>query len=366
MEIRILGALIIVAVALTGCKAHMSTLNQSQENQFLFPLENEKQALELIYETLLELKPDSLINEIPGPNKGYSAYWTILLDRYLTTARIMYGKGKDINGNEVIGFYPDVSGRGTMVYAGPVFSTVLYDELINRFEKVSKKIKITKLHGVRHSTAFTSKNKGPSSGSGFFINNNGDVLTNNHVTDGCKKINVVHNGMSKLSSLIGKDGANDLAVLRTHFKNNNIIQLRHSSSLNLAEQVMVLGYPLRGILSEQMHATSGDVTALAGLRGDSRFFQTSAPIQSGNSGGPILDDSGALVGVATSKLNAIRVARVTGDIPQNVNFGIKSAVVFNFLDSLNINYKKSKQTVILNKQDIVKKTKDAVVSILCD
>ena len=76
----------------------------------------------------------------------------------------------------------------------------------------------------------------------------------------------------------------------------------------------------------------GNVSALAGLGDDSRYLQISAPVQPGNSGGPLLDASGHLVGIVTAKLDA-RVARFTGDVPQNVNFALKAEVARTFLDS---------------------------------
>src|SRR5262249_24660616 len=77
----------------------------------------------------------------------------------------------------------------------------------------------------------------------------------------------------------------------------------------------------------------GNVSALAGLRDDSRYLQISAPVQPGNSGGPLLDTSGHVIGIVTGELNAARVAKFTGDIPQNVNFGLKAEVAKTFLDS---------------------------------
>jgi S1-C subfamily serine protease len=212
----------------------------------------------------------------------------------------------------------------------------------------------------------TSQKQSPSSGSGVVFNKEGDVLSNEHVVNGCGKLSVVIGGISHPASIVAKDSTNDIAVLRTSLKNNRYSSLRHSATIELGEQVMVLGYPLRGLLSEQMHATSGDVTALAGISGDSRFFQTSAPIQPGNSGGPVVDKSGSVVGLATAKLNALSVAKVTGDIPQNVNFGLKSAVVLNFLDSVSASYTIISKGEKLEKTEIVKKVGPSVVAVLCD
>ena len=356
----------ITAFVLSACQAHMSPLHQTQDNQTLFTDGDEDKALELVYETMVTLKPDAVISEVAGPVKGYTAYWSWALDSYRTTARILYGKGIAEDGTEVTGIYPDVSGSGTLLVSGPAFSKKVYNELMARFSSISTASKVTKLRGVRRSTALTEKKTGPSSGSGVVINSMGHVLTNEHVVDGCQKLSVVSGGISHPASVLAKDGANDIAVLITPLKNLSHATIRHSSSLELAEAVMVMGYPLRGILSEQMHATSGDVTALAGIDGDSRFFQTSAPIQPGNSGGPIVDNSGAVIGLATAKLNAISVARVTGDIPQNVNFGLKSAVLVNMLDGVDAPYTKTRMSGKLDNTDIVKKVRSSVVTVLCN
>src|SRR6516164_2463105 len=92
------------------------------------------------------------------------------------------------------------------------------------------------------------------------------------------------------------------------------------------------------LLASTANLSVGNVSALAGLGDDSRYLQISAPVQPGNSGGPLLDASGHLIGIVTSKLNAARVARFTGDIPENVNFALKAEVARIFLDSKGIAY----------------------------
>jgi len=77
----------------------------------------------------------------------------------------------------------------------------------------------------------------------------------------------------------------------------------------------------------------GYVSAVGGLRGDVARFQISAPIHKGNSGGPILDQSGQVIGIVTSKLNALAVQRRMGDLPQNISFGVKGEVALAFLES---------------------------------
>jgi serine protease Do len=103
---------------------------------------------------------------------------------------------------------------------------------------------------------------------------------------------------------------------------------------------VVVGYPLnvRELLAGEATVTTGTLSSLVGIRGDRGTFQLTASIQLGSSGGPILDRWGAVIGVVVSKLDAIEVARATGDIPQNVNFGIQRRVLAEFLCANRVNY----------------------------
>ena len=178
-----------------------------------------------------------------------------------------------------------------------------------------------------------------SSGSGVMIGDHGEVLTNAHVAnDACAQIIVrFPDGDSGTAQLIASDEKNDLAVVRTR-PLPSVATFRDGKPVRLGETIVVLGYPLAGLLARTANLTAGNVSALAGLGDDSRYLQISAPVQPGNSGGPLLDGSGHLVGIVTAKLNAGLVARVTGDIPQNVNFALKAEVARTFLDSNGIAY----------------------------
>jgi hypothetical protein len=109
----------------------------------------------------------------------------------------------------------------------------------------------------------------------------------------------------------------------------------------------------------------GNVSALAGLRDDSRYLQISAPVQPGNSGGPLLDASGHLIGIVTAKLDAIRYARITGDIPQNVNFALKAEVARTFLDSKGISYRIERSELQLAPGDVGDNASPFTVYLKC-
>lgn len=178
------------------------------------------------------------------------------------------------------------------------------------------------------------KKNGVSSGTGFFVSDAGHVLTNNHVIEGCSEISVAKFGLPSVRArLVAADAKNDLAVLSTSFDNPVVPAL--SMRPRVGESVYAYGFPLPDLLTASGNFTVGNITASAGMGDDTRMLQISTPVQPGNSGGPLVDQYGAVVGVITSKLNALNVALATAnnDLPQNVNFAIKSMIALNFLDS---------------------------------
>ena len=121
---------------------------------------------------------------------------------------------------------------------------------------------------------------------------------------------------------------------------------------------------LSEILATSGNFTLGIVTALAGIGDDSRFFQISAPVQPGNSGGPLLDEDGNLIGVVSSKLNFLSEIKTQGDIPENVNFAIKASVVANFLQD-NIRFAIGEATQAMKGPDLADQAKALSAFIVC-
>jgi len=101
----------------------------------------------------------------------------------------------------------------------------------------------------------------------------------------------------------------------------------------VGEEVTAVGFPLGSLLGTSIKATEGTISSLTGLNNDTRMMQITAPIQPGNSGGPLLDDGGYVIGVVTAKLDEIAVAENIGSLPQNVNFALKGSIVINFLSA---------------------------------
>jgi S1-C subfamily serine protease len=205
-----------------------------------------------------------------------------------------------------------------------------------------------------------------SAGTGFYVSRNGHIITNYHVIRACDEYKVwtAHSG-GKKADLIGSDKKADLALLATTQFPLDIATLRSGRSVRLGESVTVFGYPLTGTLSSDGVVTTGNVSALSGLNDDSGSLQISAGVQKGNSGGPLFDESGNVIGIVYSKLNAILLARYTGDIPQNVNFAIKLRPLEHFLNAHNVDYVTRKSSKTLKTEDLVERARDFTVRVEC-
>jgi len=171
-----------------------------------------------------------------------------------------------------------------------------------------------------------------SSGTGFVVAE-GRVLTNNHVVAECSRLLVRNAAGRRLPGRVSAtDRRRDLAVITVPAEAGPPLSFRDAPVVRRGEGVVTYGFPLSGLLSSEPTLTTGNINALAGLRDDPNHFQISAPVQPGNSGGPLLDSQANVIGVVVSKLNAARIAEMTGgDIPQNVNFAVKGTEALAFL-----------------------------------
>ena len=177
------------------------------------------------------------------------------------------------------------------------------------------------------------------SGTGFVVSRSGYIVTNDHLVSQCREMRVPAAAkIGSAATVIARDQINDLALLKVNGSPKQVATFRDGRSVRIGEDIVVYGFPLRGLLASSGNLTVGIVSALSGIRGDTRHLQITAPVQAGNSGGPLLDRSGNVVGVVVAKLNAVSVAMVTGDIPQNINFAIKRGMVESFLDVHHVPY----------------------------
>ncbi|WP_442579127.1 trypsin-like peptidase domain-containing protein [Mesorhizobium sp. ASY16-5R] len=199
------------------------------------------------------------------------------------------------------------------------------------------------------------------SGTGFFINADGWLVTNAHVIEGCTRVVVAGRGDAAEWK---SDILNDLAIVRSAGSQVAPIPLRRAPP-RLGEDVATLGYPLTQVLSNSVKITTGNVNSLLGLADDTRYLQISTPVQPGNSGGPLVDKAGSLLGVTSAVLKS----SATGDAsvtPQNVNFAIRASVVELFLQSRSIPFQTAETAgAPLATADLADKVSPSVVQLLC-
>jgi S1-C subfamily serine protease len=169
-------------------------------------------------------------------------------------------------------------------------------------------------------------------GTGFLVAPD-RVMTNQHVVDGCNRI-VLRTPDGRWLGAVPParvDAQLDLALLAVPGLPGPVLSFRQGPAVRRGDGVVAYGFPLAGLLSSDPKLTRGEVNGLAGIGDNRAQYQISAEVQPGNSGGPLLDMQGNVLGVVVSKLNAQRVAQRTGDIAQNVNFAVKAEAAIPFL-----------------------------------
>ena len=243
-----------------------------------------------------------------------------------TRSNFVQGKWSTImlsaNGSDEV-LLSAVSSSITVGEAAPVIFTDggrLHQAIIQLSNLVEEQDEEEIQKGVGQAVAKPEEKRG-GSGTGFFVSDKGYVLTNSHVIADCREIEV--DGFS--ARLIDQSDIFDLALLKADYGEEYTIASFASGPAKLNSDVTVVGYPYAGLLGG-MNVTRGSISSLKGLAGDATQMQISAPVQPGNSGGPVIGADGAVVGVVVSKLDAKRVADITGDIPQNVNFAVRGEI----------------------------------------
>lgn len=170
-----------------------------------------------------------------------------------------------------------------------------------------------------------------STGSGFFIAPNGYLVTNAHVIDGYENIFIrTQNRRLLKATVIAIDKERDLALLKVEGKYTPL-RVDQTGRVSKGQRVMAIGYPQPTIQGSESKVTDGVISSFTGLRNDDNWFQISVPIQGGNSGGPLINEDGVVIGIVVATVNAQKFLSITGSIPQNVNFAIKSNVLSDFL-----------------------------------
>jgi len=242
-------------------------------------------------------------------------------------------KSKDLRGNN-IGII--AGGRGEFVLENLIVKEFMTDK---------------ELEQKRPKNISTSANEWKGNGSGFFINEKGYIATNYHVVEEANAIQVEYfqKGVKNIFSakVIVTDKQNDLAIIQVDdpkFKTLPTIPYVFSSTIkDVGSEVFALGYPMAQVMGDEIKFTDGKISSKTGIEGDITVYQISVPIQPGNSGGPLFDNKGNLVGITSSGLNKEYFNS------ENVNYAIKTTYLKNLIDVMRENIRLPNNVDIYNK-----------------
>lgn len=203
-------------------------------------------------------------------------------------------------------------------------------------------------------------------GTGFVVSSEGHVVTNQHVVNGCT--GDITGGLTGAAPtklrLVSSDETNDLALLQATGGFKEVATIR-AKPIHSGDSIVAIGYPFHGLLTSDFTVTTGIVSSLSGILNDTRHLQISAAVQPGNSGGPLLASTGEVVGVVAAKLNALKFAKATGNIPENINFAIKTGALRDFLDNSVVPYQTGESKAEIKTADIARSARGFTLLISC-
>jgi len=206
------------------------------------------------------------------------------------------------------------------------------------------------------STPDDNKIVAAASGTGFFVSRTGHIITNHHVIEGCKSVKVSFKGNEIESKTLVIDKVNDLAIVKTTINPSKVYSVSNKD-VALLEDIIIAGYPLGKKVSSAIKTSKGSVTALAGYGDNFSEFQTDAALNKGNSGGPIINQKGNVVGVAVAAYGKKQGV-------ESFNFGIKASTLKTFANSNGLNFLPPNNRDLSNK-DLGQLITDATVYIEC-
>lgn len=236
------------------------------------------------------------------------------------------------------------------IFTDKTGNKIKYDNIV--IKKLNAELP-AKFFNFKNYIATKSKFKG--NGSGFLINNQGLLATNYHVIEGATEIYVESNKKDYKCSIIAIDKLNDLAILKVQKFNTN--QLKYTISESISEtgsSVFALGFPYAlSILGNEIKLTDGKISSTTGYQNDPKTYQISVPIQPGNSGGPLFDENGNVIGIISSKF-------ILGD---NVSYAIKSNLLIKLIEKNKIMNNKKNSIANLKLTDKVKELRKSTLLI---
>jgi hypothetical protein len=300
-------------------------------------------------------------------------------DRAQYELGVYYADGKGVSQNDVEAYVwlSIAATQGRILDMGPsgapVYAANIRDIVAQRMSREEV------VEGQREAAAFVPHSEasgrgsdnsnstgGPTAtGTGFFITADGYFVTCAHVVKDATKIRLVTSAGTIPAAVAQVDTADDLALLKANgqFKSLPIISSR---AVQLGSTVATVGFPDPGLQGVAPKLAKGEIASLSGPTDDARYFQISAPVQPGNSGGPLVDEKGDVVGIVSAKLDAATALAASGTLPENVNYAVKSSFLLSFLESVpNADANLKTPNMAAQKfEDVVKSAQAATVMVL--
>ena len=202
-------------------------------------------------------------------------------------------------------------------------------------------------------------------GSGFFVNDNGYLVSNYHVIEICQAVGVPLDGEIFPVKILASDIVNDLIVGKIELNGKNPYLSINTEGAYLGDNILAAGFPLDNDLSESIKVTRGIVSSMSGIGNNYSQYQIDAAVQGGNSGGPLLDDKGTVVGVVVSQIDKVRYLAEENYIPENVNFAVKSQNLDIFLKANSVPLPNKNVYKTYNSREVAKSAENATLKLIC-
>ncbi len=198
-----------------------------------------------------------------------------------------------------------------------------------------------------------------SQGTCFLVSPDGIAVTSQHVVDQANEISVIlADGRQAAAVVTQQSSANDIAILKMDVSSPDHLPLTPAQTVQLGEPVFTIGYPVKSLLGTNAKFTEGSISALSGIEDEAAYMQISIPIQPGNSGGPVVDYRGNVIGVVASTLAVESFYRATGTLPQGVNWAVKSDYVLPMLNQ------QAAQSPTVDRNEAISRVQKAICQVV--
>lgn len=310
-----------VSVAISGCATtggHTFVNDESElpSVQEKYSSQLSKLEIGMSFEDFRQIFPKAYVG---GQNEKTTAYELIDVEKYVTQEDIDYqnfiwgfGSPKPQTAKRILWFY-------------------FYDDKLVKWGRPQdwpeNPYAINSRRGTYYgpSSMETQKEKRVGTGTGFAISEDGLIVTTHHVVEGAKSIKVYLSKDSFISArILSGDPLNDLVVLKVENTTPNFLPVAPMRSVKTGDRVFTIGFPVSSLLGQEGKYTEGVVSSLSGIQDMASFLQITVPVQPGNSGGPLVNERGEVVGIITSTAAILPFIKEGGTLPQNVNWAVKA------------------------------------------